>query len=486
MVKVLVNILEESWSVLGDMAPFLLFGFLVAGILSVIIRPELIERHLSGKGIGPILKATLFGIPLPLCSCGVIPVAASLRRHGASKGATSAFLLSTPQTGVDSILVTYSLLGGVFAIFRPIAALFSGLFGGALVDMFSGAESDYKRVSNGNAGSALNGEDVISVGHPVKVEDDWSDGKNGNEADNRNVREGERNKGLVKGRASISCKLSGGNDVSGSKSNEGRESILAKIYRMFKYSFVTLPSDISGALLIGLLVAGVISAVVPDDYFAGLLGGGLTAMFVMMLLGLPVYVCATASVPVAAVLIGKGVSPGAAFAFLMTGPATNAATVAVIYKMLGKGTTIIYLLTVAVLAMAGGMMLDYIFQVTHTLPGSVSIWMPGEIIKSVSAVILLGVLLFAYVANKRKSDKLHLDGGDKVIKLKVGGMTCNHCAESVRKGLLELDRVKGVKVDLQSSQVELSVEGDSDIAEDLLRAKIEGLGYEFVGVSSEG
>ncbi len=415
MVEILKNILTDSWSVLGDMAPFLLFGFFVAGVLSVIIKPELIEKHLSGKGILPILKSTMFGIPLPLCSCGVIPVAASLRKHGASKGATAAFLLSTPQTGVDSILVTYSLLGGVFAIFRPIMALFSGMFGGSLVDIVNPS----------------------SDGKPVKCEDECCNPKNKN------------------------------------------EDSAHKIYRMFKYAFITLPADIAGPLLIGLLAAGIISALVPDDYFASILGGGITAMVVMMLLGLPVYVCATASVPVAAVLIGKGVSPGAAFAFLMTGPATNAATIAVIWKMLGKGTTVIYLLTVAVLAMAGGMTLDYIFNITQASPGSATIWMPSVIIKTVSSVALLVMLAAAYINHRSKHRELHLDAGGKITKLKITGMICNHCAESVRKGLLEIDGVDDVVVNLKQSQADIA---GKSIDADKVRAKIESLGYKLVSI----
>jgi len=129
------TILLDFWNTLSEMAPYLLFGFLVSGLLSVWLSPAVVERHLGGRGFMPILKASLFGVPLPLCSCGVIPVAVSLRKHGASKGATVSFLLSTPQTGVDSILVTYSLMGLALAIFRPIAALVTGLFGGVLVDL---------------------------------------------------------------------------------------------------------------------------------------------------------------------------------------------------------------------------------------------------------------------------------------------------------------------------------------------------------------
>jgi len=138
MADILLGIPLESWRVLCEMAPYLLFGFVVAGILSVVISPETVERHLGGKGMMPIFKAALFGIPLPLCSCGVIPVGASLRRHGASRGATSAFLLSTPQTGVDSVLVTLGLLGPVYAVFRPVAALVTGVVGGLGVEAFGG------------------------------------------------------------------------------------------------------------------------------------------------------------------------------------------------------------------------------------------------------------------------------------------------------------------------------------------------------------
>jgi uncharacterized membrane protein YraQ (UPF0718 family) len=132
----LFKFMHEFWEVLGEMAPYLLFGFLVAGILSVYISQKFVERHLGGRGFWAVLKASLFGIPLPLCSCGVIPVAASLRKQGAGKGAVTSFLISTPQTGVDSILVTLSLLGPVYAIFRPVASFIKGVIGGMAVSIF--------------------------------------------------------------------------------------------------------------------------------------------------------------------------------------------------------------------------------------------------------------------------------------------------------------------------------------------------------------
>ena len=338
ILEYLKQVLVGFWATVADMSPYLLFGFFMAGILSVFISQSVVERHLGGKGIWPLLKASLFGIPLPLCSCGVIPVSMSLHKHGASKGSTISFLLSTPQTGVDSIFVTLSLLGPVFAIFRPLAALVTGLVGGALVDVFD--------------------QDAKEKNPPPKCSDECCDNK-------------ENNHRITKG---------------------------------LKYGFVTLPRDIGKAMLAGLIIAAVISALVPDGFFAEKLGTGIFAMVVMMFLGIPVYVCATASVPVAAALMLKGLMPGAALVFLMTGPATNAASFVTIWKKLGPRTAIIYLITVAGCALLAGILLDLIaggvdFSVVSK-PG----WMLPPIIKHISAVILLGVLALA-AFSKRKTAK---------------------------------------------------------------------------------
>jgi len=330
------SIIVDFWGTVAEMSPYLLFGFLVAGILSVLISQQLVERHLGGKGIWPLLKASIFGVPLPLCSCGVIPVSMSLHKHGASKGSTIAFLLSTPQTGIDSIFVTLSLLGPLFAVFRPVAAFVTGIVGGTLVDVFGQSTEDKSRV-------------------PPKY--------------------------------TAEC-------CGGAENNK-------KIARGLKYGFVTLPRDIGKAMLVGLVIAAVISALVPDGYFAEKLGTGILAMVVMMLLGIPVYVCATASVPVAAALILKGLTPGAALVFLMTGPATNAASFVTIWKVLGRATAITYLATVAGCALLSGILLDYIaagvdFEIAAR-PG----WMLPPAVKHISAVVLLAILTIA-IFSKRK------------------------------------------------------------------------------------
>jgi uncharacterized membrane protein YraQ (UPF0718 family) len=361
------------------MSPYLLFGFLVAGLLSVFVSQKMVERHLGGRGFLPVLKATIFGIPLPLCSCGVIPVAMSLHKHGASKGSTISFLLSTPQTGVDSILVTYSLLGPVFAVFRPLAALVTGLVGGILVNLFGQEPGDGRRTTeNGGLrmadggqrtenGAALNPQSAI-MSPPALT--------------------GGRNPQSEAASEHCCCHHA---------VSPGR-----KLLNGLKYGFVSLPRDIGKPLLLGLVVAALISTVVPDDFFAARLGRGLPAMLVMMLIGIPMYVCASASVPVAAALILKGLSPGAALVFLITGPGSNAAGLATIWKTLGRRTAILYLLTVAGCALASGVVLDAIIQSIDIGVASHMHHMGPSIVQHLSAVVLSAVLGYAFLTGRRR------------------------------------------------------------------------------------
>ena len=341
MYDMLLEFVTEFWAVLAEMSPYLLFGFLAAGVLSVLVSAEFVERHLGGRGIWPVVKAAIFGIPLPLCSCGVIPVTASLRKHGATRGAATAFLISTPQTGVDSILVTFSLLGPVFAIYRPVAALLNGILGGAIV---SATDSD-------------------SSAEPGQTD-------------------------------APACQDHCCSAPAGS----------SKFLRAVHYGFVTLAAEIARPLLIGLLVAAAISASLPSDFFAHYLGSGIGAMLVMMLVGIPIYVCATASVPVAVALIAAGISPGAALVFLLTGPATNAAAITTIWQIMGKRTAIIYLSTVAITALACGLLLDYIFsELAVTAPGTASamMLMLPDWVKLLSALVLLGLLAPAMLPRRK-------------------------------------------------------------------------------------
>jgi hypothetical protein len=406
MPETLWDILVSFWDVLGAMSPYLLLGFLVAGGLSVVISSRLIERHLGGAGLGSVLKAAAFGVPLPLCSCGVIPVSASLRRHGASRGATASFLLSTPQTGVDSLMVTYALLGPVFAIYRPIVALISGVLGGGLVSAAAGG-----------------------------------DGGGGRQAE---------------APCQEPCCAPGGR---------------GRLRRMLHYGFVALPRDIGRALLVGLAIAALISALVPEDFFARHVGGGIVGVLAMMALGVPIYVCATASVPIAYALVASGgASPGAAFAFLVAGPATNAATLAVVWRVLGRRTALVYLGTVAVTAVAGGLLLNGLVSAADVRAGHVGHAVLPQPVKWAAAVLLLGVLAAAVLRKGPAGAAGHADhraAAAQTARLRIAGMTCGHCAATVQRALAECDGVRTAEVDLHAGRATVTGERlrDADLAE---------------------
>lgn len=407
------SMLLAIWETLREMSPYLIFGFLVAGVLSVVIQPELVERHLGGRGIWQVVKASLFGVPLPLCSCGVIPVAASLRRHGAGSGATTSFLISTPQTGVDSIMVTLSLLGPVFAVFRPLVSFVSGLLGGSFVTYFGSRDG-----SDADRGPQCMGE---------------------------------------------CCAV-----------NRGRNGFL----QVFRYGFVTLPRDLNRALIIGVVLAGVISAVVPDDYFSSILGGGIVSMLVMMVVGIPVYVCATASVPIAAALIAKGVSPGAALVFLMTGPATNAATFTTVWKIMGRRTAGIYLGTVAGASIVAGLLLDYFFSYGAGVSVSSMPWLVPGIVKTSGAVLLLGILIYSFFQVSKVGEHIMEAESRQRMLLKIEGMSCGHCARSVHRALLEIPGVDAAEVDFKKGE---AVVTGSEFDLSRMGAAVEGLGYRLAG-----
>ena len=370
------------------MSPYLLLGFLIAGVLSVVISPASVEKNLGGKGLFPIVKASLFGIPLPLCSCGVIPVATSLYKHGANKSATTSFLISTPQTGVDSILVTYSLLGPIFAIFRPIAALLAGILGGLAVEL-AGTESEPN----------------------VKPAED---------ADNDD------------------------------------KSIFI---RMYEYGFISLPQDIGKPLILGIVVAAMISMVIPDDFFASYLGTGFMGLIIMMFAGIPIYVCATASVPIALALMNIGLSPGAAFVFLMTGPATNAATISTVWKILGKKTAFIYLAAVSGCSLVAGFVINLFSSEIQVHIHGHDHWMMPIWFQITCSVLLLSILanslLRLYFPNMF-NNQVGITYREADFILLVSGMTCNHCVNSVTNAIFEVSNIQDVDVNLSSGETKIN------------------------------
>ncbi len=343
----LLQVAGNFWVVLAEMAPYLLLGFLVAGFLSVLLPPSVVERHLGGRGFLSILKASALGVPLPLCSCSVIPVAASLRAHGASRGAVTSFLVSTPQTGVDSILATYGLLGPVFTFFRVGAALVSGLLGGAAV-------------------SLLEGRDGAGEKEGARERPEGEEGCGGACCG------GERKKGFV--------------------------------LPALRYGFVTLPGEIGGPLLLGLLAAALITVLLPPSFFSDLVPPGPLQILALMAGGIPIYICATGSIPLAAGLILAGVSPGAAFALLMTGPATNAATVGTVWKVMGGRTCLVYLGSMILCAFFSGLLLDRLVP-----PGRIRAFVAGGsgpgLAAHLSAAALLALLAWGFARSLRAGKK---------------------------------------------------------------------------------
>lgn len=307
--NILIEILTESWKLLQESSVYVLFGIFVAGLMRVFVRPEAVSRHLGRGKVRSVIKAAALGVPVPLCSCGVLPAAVSLKRQGANNGATAAFLISTPESGVDSIALTYALLDPVMTIARPAAAFTTAAVAGIAENML-GPEKEEKAVQP-------------DLSCPV---DNCCDG--------------------------VDCLP---------EVHKAHHTFFEKLKAGLGYALFELWEDIAPWFLLGLLLAGVITTLIPSELMTQYLGGGLPAMLIMLAVGIPLYICATASTPIAAALILKGVSPGAALVFLLAGPATNVTSLTVLFGLLGKRATAIYLVSIAVVSVACGLALDQVY-----------------------------------------------------------------------------------------------------------------------------
>lgn len=306
--QLIFSIFSQSWQLLLDAAPYILFGIFMGGLLKVFLSPSQVARHLGQGRFSSVFKAALFGIPLPLCSCGVLPAAAALKKQGANNGATAAFLISTPESGVDSIAVSYALLDPIMTVARPLAAFLTSLAAGMT-------------------------ENLLRPPKPGLAMADFSC--------------------VVDGCCSgIGCPP---------ETHAAHHTLGEKLLAGMRYATGELWGDLAGWFFFGLLLAGGISALVPETMITGYLSGGLGSMLLMLAFGIPLYICATASTPIAAALILKGVSPGAALVFLLAGPATNMATLTVLANLLGKRTTVVYLTAIAVGAVLCGLAVDGVY-----------------------------------------------------------------------------------------------------------------------------
>ena len=322
---ILLNVFYEIWVLVCEMAPYLLLGFLLAGLMHEFVPKSLSRRYLSGRSMKSVLWAALFGVPLPLCSCGVIPTAMGLRREGAGKGATIAFLIATPQTGVDSIVATYSLMGLPFALIRPLVAMVTAVMGGWLVNATD--------------------NEILAVRSPQKHEEEHHDcccGKP-HEEEHHDCCCGKHHE--EKHSHGCCC-------------GEHKRNIWHRLWDAMTYAFVEMMGDIGKWLLVGLAVAGIITALVPDTWFAVFQGNSLLSILFVLLLSIPMYLCATGSIPIAVALMLKGLTPGAALVLLMAGPASNAASIVLIRKELGWRTLMVYLSSLVLGAVVFGLAID--------------------------------------------------------------------------------------------------------------------------------
>ena len=408
--------MEDFWisllNVVNAMSPYLLLGFLIAGVLHVFVPKRFYARYLSRDNKLSVLWAALLGIPLPLCSCGVIPTAIGLKNERASKGAVGSFLIATPQTGIDSILATFSLLGLGFAIVRPVAALVTGVCGGLLINRL--------------------------------VKDD-----------------------TYNATEDCSCAIERGN----------------RLWRVLRYAFFEMIQDIGLRLTIGLLVAALINVAVPDEFFLTFGSQPLLQMLVILVVAIPMYICSTGSIPVAAALMMKGLSPGAALVMLMAGPAVNMASILVVKKSLGSRFTIIYLLTIVVGSVLFGLLInalgigaDMPVTMVHDAcctaqPASPSIF---RIVCSCLLVIFIINALSMKLFSRFKKQEV-VEGTTVYC---VEGMHCSHCKAAVETAVGKLNGITTAEANPSTNT--LTVTGSAP--ESAIRTAVEQAGFEFKGV----
>ncbi len=430
MIKYITLFAGEIYILFIEMTPYLLLGMTVAGLLSVFMKREVVARHVGGHDLSSVLKSALLGVPLPLCSCGVIPTASYLKKYGASKPAVMSFLISTPQTGVDSLTATWGMLGPLFAVFRALTALITGVLGGFFSYLFD--------------------------------RDDRTDGKGEEE--------------LARGASAGDTK--------------------GKWRQFFNFAYRESVDDIAVNFLVGLALAAVISLAIPNNFFEGtLFGGGFLSMLLMVVIGIPMYVCSTSSIPIAVALILKGFSPGAAYVFLVAGPATNAATLAILSRVLGRKQTLFYLGTIIGGSLVFGLLMNGIAELTGwEFAGSVMSHQMGfSLVDYLAAgffALLLGAAFYRKLIRKKscggscchgeEHEEEHKIQGvinmSKEIVLNIEGMNCHHCSATVKDALESVRGTEEARVDLEGKKAVIKGEADPEA----LKAAVTEAGYKVV------
>ncbi len=420
--------LDALYTLSVDMGYYMVIGLLLVTVFNVIIKKEWIAAHLGTGSLWSIIKASIFGVPLPLCSCGVVPTGLYLKEQGASDAATASFLISTPQTGVDSIVATYGLMGVTMAWFRPLAAFVSGVFGGAMVKVFGPSKTA-----------------------PITAE--------------------------VTACESGTC--------TPPKTVEPA-SLFTRLKASFLYAFGDFVGDIAYHFIVGLIIAALITVLIPADFLVNVgLDSGILAMLVMILVGAPMYICSTSSIPIALSLIAKGLSPGTAFVFLFMGPFTNMATISILSKKLGGRTTAVYMISAALSAIGFGYLLDFLIG-RFDLPMITAMGAHAHteniaIYKIVIGAIFMALILFhaarTLIASIKSAKAKRKTAGAESMVFDVEGMSCEGCANGIKTALLNTKGIRNAEVSLEKKTAEVwGAFAPNDVVD-----IITGKGYTVVG-----
>lgn len=463
----MIEFFTSLWAIVLDMAPYLLLGFFIAGLLYAFVPQTLIAKHMARPGFRSVLNSTLLGIPLPLCSCGVIPTTVGLRRTGASRGACTSFLISTPQTGVDSILATYSVLGLPFAIVRPVAALVTGVFGGMATDKLMKDENELKETGDSSNSKLSKNSSETADSCNCDDDDDCSCG--------------------------CGCGCHDHSDEAHS------QSLIGKLKIAFDYAFGELLEDVGKWLAVGLLIAAIITVAVPDNFFDALKDYPFVNMLIVLAIAIPMYVCATGSIPIALSLMMKGLTPGAALVLLMAGPAINSASMLVINKAFGKKQMIIYITSIIIGAILFGLGIDYLlpsewFAVTAT--NAVDACCEGEdhgswfsIVCSILFLALLARALFnTYFGHHHhhhdnevaeNAEECTNGSAENKVTMIIEGMNCSHCAKNAQNAIASVPGVKAVEVDHVTKTAVITAEEGCSLDIEAITKVVEDAGYEI-------
>jgi len=338
----------EAWSILREASLFLLVGFTIAGVLAVLVPSRLFARLLGRGKIRSVLWASAVGAPIPLCSCGVLPAALGLARQGATKGATVSFLISTPETGIDSIALTYALMDPIVTVFRPIAGVLTAVVAGIVTNLWGTRSASTATDSSNGSAPGTEVSEISPLPLPAAP------------APNDRLR---------------------------------------RFRRIFVYAFRELLGETAHWLALGIALSALVAVLLPASLIERYLSGdGLTTMLLMFALGIPIYTCASASTPIAAALVLKGISPGAALVFLLSGPATNLGALVVLVKIMGRRVMAIYLSIILVMSVLAGYALDWVYHRWQVNPAATfgkAIELVPDSVNVAAALVMIGLLAWS-------------------------------------------------------------------------------------------